>query len=123
MSPLTFLLVFFSVSMNAVAQLTLRKGMLLMGTLSFGNPVELALRAITNPWLWLGFTCFAASISTWLVVLSRLSVGVAYPMASLGYIIATVAGVIFLGESVSLVRTAGLLLICGGVFLISRTAT
>ena len=123
MSPFTFLLVFVSVCMNAAAQLTLRKGMLLVGTLSFGHSLELAVRAVGNPWLWLGFTCFAASISTWLVVLSRVSVGVAYPMASLGYIIATVAGVVFLGESVSLVRSAGLLLICTGVFLISRTAT
>lgn len=123
MNASMFLLVLTSVSLNALAQVVLRKGMLTAGALPpLSQFVALGLALLGNVWLWLGMLCYAASIGLWLAVLSKVPVSVAYPMLSIGYIIATVLGVLYLGESVGIARFAGILLICGGVVLISRTA-
>lgn len=123
MNPTTFGLILVSVSLNALAQVVLRKAMLTAGALpSISQPIALGLHLIGNVWLWAGMFCYAASIGLWLAVLARVQVSVAYPMLSIGYVIAATLGVAFLGETVGPARIAGIALICGGVFLISRTA-
>lgn len=123
MSQGTFLLVVVSVTFNALAQVVLRQAMLVAGVLpSLNQPIPLALQLLGNGWLWLGMSFFGFSIALWLAVLARVPVVVAYPMASLGYIVAALLGVTLLGETMSLPRILGIALICGGVFLIARTA-
>jgi multidrug transporter EmrE-like cation transporter len=123
MNLFTFSLVVCSVCLNALAQVVLRKAMTSVGKLPpLSQPLEIAFTVAGSIWLWIGFCFFAGSISLWLIVLSRVPVGVAYPMASLGYIIGTVLGILVLGEAIIPVRIAGLALIVTGVFLISRTA-
>ena len=57
----------------------------------------------------------------WVVVLSNVEVSMAYPMVSLGYVMVVIVSWLFLGESVGWLRTGGLLLIIGGVVMISRS--
>lgn len=123
MTPMVFALVLASVSLNALAQVILRKAMVFMAPPPpLSEPVHLALALLSNPFLWAGMASYAVSIGLWLAVLSKLQVGVAYPLLSIGYILAAVMGVAFLGESISLGRAGGILLICAGVFVVSRTA-
>jgi len=122
MNPATFGLILVSVSLNALAQVVLRKAMLTLGALPpLNQPIQVGLVLVGNVWLWAGMFCYAASIGLWLAVLSRVQVSAAYPMLSIGYIIAAILGVAFLGESVGYLRMVGIALICGGVVLISRT--
>jgi multidrug transporter EmrE-like cation transporter len=112
-----------SLMLGASAQLLLRKGMLVMAAQSPAtNVVALVSSVVTNPWLWIGLFCYGASMGPWLFVLSRLPVSVAYPMVSMGYIIAALMGWLFLNESVTPFRIAGILLICVGVAVIARSA-
>src|SRR4051812_48219090 len=105
-----------SLMLGASAQLLLRKGMLVMAAQSPAtNLVSLISSLITNFWLWMGLFCYGASMGPWLFVLSRLPVSVAYPMVSMGYILAALMGWLFLNESVTPFRIAGILLICAGV--------
>jgi multidrug transporter EmrE-like cation transporter len=122
MNAATFSLVIFSVSLNAVAQVVLRKAMTGPAPLPAGDVVALGLALAGNLWLWAGMLCYAASIGLWLVVLSRVEVTVAYPMLSIGYVIAAVLGFVFLGENVGAERLAGIALIGAGVMLMARTA-
>lgn len=123
MSLILFVLVIASVTFNAMAQVLLRKAMLTAAPLpSLDAPVQLALHLAGNLYLWGGLVCFAGSILVWLGVLSRIPVSVAYPMASLGYIVAAVGGAVFLGEVITLWRALGLLLICAGVFVVAQSA-
>jgi drug/metabolite transporter (DMT)-like permease len=116
------LLVIASVSLNAFAQIALRKAMLVAAPLPpLQAPVALALHLAGNIYLWGGLVCFAGSILLWLGVLSRMPVSAAYPMASLGYVVAAASGFVFLGETVTLTRALGLLLICFGVFVVARS--
>lgn len=67
-----------------------------------------------------GFVLYGLGAVLWLGVLSRWDVSKAYPLLGLGFGVTVIVGV-FLGEQVSLPRTAGVLLICAGVALVARS--
>lgn len=111
------------ISIGIVAQILLKTGMLQIGKFS----VEISKLFMTfvgiflNPFVLVGmFLYFAASL-LWLIVLSRIDLSFAYPLLSIGYIFIVLYSDIVLKEEVSLVRWAGVLTICLGVFLISRS--
>ena len=124
MTLYVFLLALGSISLNACAQIALRKTMLAVGGLP--NSVEGALpfvfAILTNPWFILGMGCYAVSIGSWLIVLSKTEVSAAYPLLSIGYVITVIVGALFLGEHVTWGRIAGIGLICGGLTLIAQSA-
>ena len=62
------------------------------------------------------------SVIVWLLVLSRVEVSYAYPLLSVGYIVTAFAGYTFFGEAMGAVRWAGVVVICLGVLLITRSA-
>jgi multidrug transporter EmrE-like cation transporter len=121
---MTLILAVFSVSLNAAAQIFLRKTMVGVGPLpgDRSDLIPYAFAVVLNPWFIAGMTCYAVSIGVWLIVLSKLEVSVAYPLLSIGYVITAVVGFFFLGENVTLLRVFGIALICGGLFFITRTA-
>jgi multidrug transporter EmrE-like cation transporter len=122
MTAATFILIFFSVSLNASAQILLRKAMT-AGTLPpLDHVMAFSIALAGNLWLWAGMLSYAISIGSWLIVLGRVEVSAAYPMLSVGYIIAAILGVMFLGEAVNIWRAAGIALICAGVVVIARSA-
>lgn len=112
-----------SVTCNAIAQLLLRVAMMAFNTVGATQPMASRVIGLAlSPSLLGGLFLFGLSVLAWLVVLSRLPVGIAYPMASLGYIVATVLGVIVLKEQVHLLQIIGIVLICTGVAFIARSA-
>lgn len=104
-----------SVLLMATAQLLMKKGV--SGSIiSFSN-----LPNLINPYLILGFVSLFVGTVVWLSVLSKSELSYAYPILSLGYIFVAFASMFFLGEHLSLVRWAGIITICFGVFLMSRS--
>lgn len=67
--------------------------------------------------------CFLFGIATivWFYALSKYDLSRIYPLQSMAYVIGAISGVLFLKESMSLGQWAGLVLIIGGAFLISKT--
>ncbi len=57
----------------------------------------------------------------WTVVLSKLDLSLAYPMVSMSYVLVVFLSWLILKEPVNVMRIAGLVVICGGVLLISRS--
>lgn len=116
-------LILTGVLLNAAAQIVLKQGMRTIGTFAFtlDNLVPIGLRVGLNPFVLLGIAFYGISVIVWLMVLSRVDVSYAYPMLSVGYIVAALAGRIFFGEPVDLTRWAGIITICIGVWLITRT--
>ena len=118
-----FSLIVASVSLNALAQIFLRKAMLaidISNTIRAANWAALAWDVV-NPFFLLGMLCYAVSIVVWLLVLSKLEVSLAYPFLSIGYVITAVIGYFFMGEAVTLPRVAGIGLICLGLVVMSET--
>jgi len=61
------------------------------------------------------------SVGVWLLVLSRVEVSFAYPLLSVGYIVNAVAGYYLFQENLSLTRITGILIICVGVYFVTRS--
>lgn len=118
----TFLIAFGSISLNALAQIVLRKAMIASSVTSDSSPGALFTILATNAWLWTGIACYGISLCLWLTVLSRTEVGAAYPLLSIGFVLAALMGFAFLGETLSLARAGGIALICLGVMMVTWTA-
>lgn len=117
------LLILLSVSLAVLGQFFLKKGMMDIGEipLNFGTPFFLLGRVFTSIKLFFGFMLFALSSVSWLVVLSRVELSFAYPMVSMGYILTIFISWKFLGEHISPVRWAAVVVICAGVVLLSKS--
>jgi multidrug transporter EmrE-like cation transporter len=124
MSALTWILILTGVGLNAAAQLLLKVAARGLAHFSdFGLQTALgSVLILSRSWaFWLGMLCYGSSVCVWLAALSKAPVSTAYPMLSLGYIVVAAVSVIWLGETLSLPKVAGIALICVGVVLVSRS--
>ncbi|WP_370579449.1 EamA family transporter [Snodgrassella alvi] len=124
MNLLTFMLAVISVTLNALAQIALRKTMQTIGTFpqSVSDYFYFGYQLILNAWFITGMCLYAISIGLWMAVLGKTEVSLAYPLLSVGYIITAFIGYFFLHENVNLLRIIGLVTICIGIIIISRSA-
>lgn len=114
-----------SVLLNAAAQLFLKAGTNIVGTVSFGdaNTVNTLMQIARVPWFWAGFACYGISLFTWIATLSRLPVSVAYPLVSIGYVINAILAWWLFGESLTMQKVVGIGFIIIGVILVSNTVS
>ena len=113
-----FALIFASVGLNAAAQLLLRLGMrtgLPVGRTGIGFLLDVALR----PGVIGGLACYAISLVLWLLVLSRTEASFAYPFLGVGFVVVALASFLLLGESFTLRKAAGTLIIAAGVVVMA----
>ena len=117
-------LIVLGVMLNAAAQLTLKQGMRNIGYFDFRleNCGRVFLAVAASPYILAGLTCYVISVGVWLLVLSRVAVSYAYPLLSIGYIVTAFAGWLFFDESIGVTRWTGIIVICLGVWLITRSA-
>lgn len=116
-------LILASVSLNAGAQITMRKAMLQIGEINLKNRSFLSYlpQFIGNIFLFVSFLCYGFSILIWIIVLSKVEVSYAYAFSSLGYILVTIMGALLLHEQVSVVRIIGIAIVCLGIVLVARS--
>ena len=123
---MAYVLLFASIFLAVVGQLLLKKGMWTVGIVyfHFSHLWSTFLKVFSNWYVIFGFVSFVLSAFLWLAVLSRLDVSKVYPMVAVGYILVLLAsrwGIIVTQETVSPIRWIGALVICLGVYLISRS--
>lgn len=117
------LLILSSVSLNAFAQLFIRKGMLKIGSVSlaFDQLFNMVLAVFTNIYLLAGMFSYGISIILWMVVLSKVNVSLAYPFLSIGYIITAILAYLFFNEPITFQKVLGIIIICIGVFILTQS--
>ncbi len=123
MTTFMFLLILLGVFLNASAQLLLKAGMDQVGHFAFSwaNVWPIGLETGSNPFIIIGILCYIISVVVWLLVLSRVDVSIAYPMVSIGYIVSAIAAYYLLGETITMQRILGILVILTGVYLVARS--
>src|SRR5713226_9673726 len=116
-------LLFVGVLLNASAQLLLKAGTNAVGRFEFvaDNIVPMATRLAFEPHILGGMLCYGVSLVVWIMGLSRVEVSIAYPLLSLGYVINAAAAWYLFGESLTVLRIAGIGFIVLGVLLIARS--
>ena len=102
---MNIVLILVSVLLNCMAQILIRKGMLVNGEVSEMTDLVSSIPGmITNIYLWGAMISYAISILVWMVVLSKVEVSYAYPFLSIGYVLSAVVGYLWFAESISPIR-------------------
>ena len=111
------------VLLNAAAQLLLKAGTNAIGQFAFtsANIVPVGLKVALEPHILGGIACYVVSLVVWIMGLSRIEVSIAYPMLSIGYVLNALAAWYLLGESVTVMRLAGIGIIIIGVYVVARS--
>ncbi len=119
---ITIPLVLLCMFLNTAAQLLLKETMNKIGGFSFTfhNVIPIALKVVLNPYFLAGLTAYVLSMCVWLLVLSRLEVTVAYPLTSIAFIFVAFTGAFFFNEPLTMTRIAGIVVIIGGIYLLTR---
>jgi multidrug transporter EmrE-like cation transporter len=124
------LLILFSVVLGVLGQLSLKHGVTTVSEMgSSGIAHSLSLRSILtflqgaagDRFVILGFLCYVISAASWLVILTRVDLSLAYPLISIGYILVVVLSKYLFDEPVTSMRIAGTLLVCVGVVMLVRS--
>jgi len=122
MKPADFAWLLCGVILNAAAQLGLKAATRSTGHIegSMAGVLAASRQLATNIPFWLAISAYGLSLVIWIIGLSRVPVSQAYPLLSLGYVIAALTAWYMLGETLSLTRWAGIAVIICGVWLVSR---
>jgi drug/metabolite transporter (DMT)-like permease len=116
-------LVSINIIFNVIGQLLLKTGMNKLGNfkISLEALPPVFLKAFLSPYILLGLGCYVTGFLIWLIVLAKAEVSYAYPLISLGYVLTAIMGWWLLGENVTWLRLAGIMVTCFGVFMISQS--
>lgn len=121
----SLLLVLGSVGTATLGQLLLKTGMTSVGRLGAGalqQPLQTLIAVASTPVVWLGLASYAIGAVLWMVVLSRLDLGYAYPLLAISYILIPLLAHFLLGEAIPPLRWVGIAVIFAGVIIVARTA-
>jgi multidrug transporter EmrE-like cation transporter len=117
----TFAVLLIAISLSVTGETLLKKGVNSLGSLDFAPSALLPtfVRIFTTPLVFLGFVFIFGGSLFWLAVLSKWDLSLAYPLLSISYIASLFVGALFLGEQVTLIRIAGVVVVVAGVILIT----
>jgi len=116
------LLVLMSVGPAVAGQLVLKTAITRVGaTVESAGVVGYLVKMFTTPLVLAALGLYGISSMIWMVVLSKLDLSLAYPMVSMAYVLVVFLSWLLLKEPVGWVRIAGLLVICAGVVVISKS--
>ena len=119
---MTALMIALVVLGGSVGDVFITKGMKQVGeiaTLNLGELLRIAGRTLTNRWFLIGLFFMAVSFFSFLAVLSWADLSLVLPATSISFVITTVGAKLYLKETISPARWAGIVLVCVGVALIS----
>ena len=120
---LAIVYILISVGTGAIGQLLLKRGMGSLGplTLSLDGLLPLLKMVVLNPYVLAGLAIYMGGVIFWLAALSHVELSYAYPFASLSYVVMLGASWLLFREGISPLRILGTIVVCLGVFLISRS--
>lgn len=121
----TILLTLTSVFLATAGQLMLKTGMARVGYIGIerlGKPLQVVWEVVRTWQVLFGLTMFALSAVTWLVVISRVPLSLAYPFAGITYVLLALFSQFVLKEHVPYLRWIGIALIVTGVVIVGRTS-
>jgi len=122
------LLLSLSIVLSAFAQLLMKASMMQLHGVANTDVSALQLIAENTTafvWLVVGLGCYAVSMLSWMLALTKYELSFAYPLLGVTYILVYLGAVYWqqIGEQLSWQRTVGIMLILIGVVFINRKNT
>jgi drug/metabolite transporter (DMT)-like permease len=114
------ILIVITVCLNTTGQFMMKAGINKIGKIELSRFFDYVPRVVTSGFVLGGFFAYAVSAALWIVILSRAELSWAFPMVSLSYVLTAILSPLLLGESFSVQRFIGILVICLGVFIVCR---
>ncbi|MGK7957974.1 MAG: EamA family transporter [Crocosphaera sp.] len=118
MSFQEFCLLLVSVLTSAMGQLFLKMGATKLGKVDASNAVSHIFNILLTPELLLGLSCYGLGAIAYILLLTRVSLSVAGPSASIIYVFSVLIGYFVFKETIPIHRALGLGLIVCGVLLV-----
>tara|TARA_B110000008_G_C16508933_1_gene379329 strand:- start:7 stop:378 length:372 start_codon:yes stop_codon:yes gene_type:complete len=122
MSIANLIIIFIAVFLSAVGQIFLKIAANIIGPISLKSNVLELLSLSMNIYLLLGLMSYFISTIIWIVALSRVSVSIAYPMISLGYVFVALAAWFLFNEPLSSIKLLALGIIIFGIILLAHSS-
>lgn len=120
----TYFAILLMIFFNPFGNVMLGKGMRRVGEVSIHNPAQVAhtlLTIFSTGAIWLGIACLIGFFLTYMLVLSWADYTFVQPSSAPGYGVTALLSHFLLRESIAPIRWLGVLVICLGVFIVSRT--
>lgn len=103
----------------ALGDVCLKRGMQSVGAIGLGD-LGAAVRAVANPWVFTGILLLLVFFAAYLHALSWADLTFVLPAAAMSYVVLALLSRYWLGETVSLRRWIGILLIVSAVGFVTR---
>lgn len=84
------------------------------------NAPEQFLRLFLSPYILGGLLVYVCASALWIYVLNKAELSFAYPIQSLAFVFALIVGATVFKEQVTVWKVAGVVVICLGVFIMTR---
>lgn len=123
MKNTTFGLILFSVTLSALAQVSFKLGVSgrSVPVAAGGQSLLASFLAMATPGVIGGLVLYGFGTLLWLQVLARTSLSQAYPFVGLGFVLTSLFGVFLFGETITLLRGSGILLVTVGIYAIAQS--
>lgn len=116
------LIILIAVLLAVIGQIFVKRGLNLLGTIDFSSGLFITyVKIFLSPLVLIGSIIYTISIFFWIYSLSKVDLSFAFPFLSFSYVLIILVSWLILGENIPLLRWIGVLVICVGVFLISRS--
>ncbi len=111
-----------TILLTVIGQLLIKRGVTLVSAVSGleGSLLLFVWRAFTHPLVMIGLACAVVSMACWTLALARLDLHVAYPFFGLAIVLILLCSRLMMDEPVSLLRWAGVAVVCVGLWLVAR---
>lgn len=119
MSP--YVVLGINIILGVAGQFLIKFGVNRVGGFEELGLLKFLIQSFLSPFIFSGLALYGFSAVLWVILLSKIDLSVAYPALSLGYVLILLVSSLFLGEQVSILRFAGVLLIIAGIVFVFRS--
>ena len=125
LTPKIFLFLILADVLETFHQFCFKKSALLENDPNIAGIYDLLLffnTVFSSPFFWVGLFSLILMFIIWSTILSKIDLSVAVPVASFSYILVALVSILFLHETITLLRWAGIFLILAGVIVVSMSS-
>jgi drug/metabolite transporter (DMT)-like permease len=118
-----YLLLTITLVAGVAGQLLLKKGLLVIGQFpqSLGELLNFFSRVFSSPFILSAVFLWIIAVLAWIFAATKAEMSYIYPFMALSFVLVALFSMLLFKENVTLLRWLGIIIICGGVFLVTRS--